>query len=217
MLRLAGCSSGRGVGARGGWRRGDVFLLRRRGERTPPASLCSATSPFRRGFWRRSSACASPERGGVAVGDGGVSLRVAFCARSRLPRVPLGMSCVQFTPTILFYWEVLRSFTPVSFPLSGKERRLAVSCVSIPRGSGSPLVCSHDFVRLSNFVGSLLACAFLCGDPDGERRDAEYEERNRRRGVGTLLRKPINLAMFSAGSTLGAARPQTCAKESSTL
>ena len=30
MLRLAGCSSGTGVGARGGWRRGDVFLLRRR-------------------------------------------------------------------------------------------------------------------------------------------------------------------------------------------
>ena len=66
----------------------------------------------------------------------------------------------------------LRSITPVSFPSSGKERRLAGCCVSIPRGSGSPLVCSHDFVRLSNFVGSLRACAFLYGDPDGVRRDA---------------------------------------------
>ena len=115
---------------------------------------------------------ASPERGGVAVGDGGVSLRVAFCARSRLPCVSVGAFCVRFTPTIRFYWEVLRSITPVSFPSSGKERRLAGCCVSIPRGSGSPFVCSHDFVRLSNFVGSLRACAFLYGNPDGVRRDA---------------------------------------------
>ena len=29
-----------------------------------------------------------------------------------------------------------------------------------------------------------------------------------------FLRNPIGLAAFSAGNTLGAARPQTCAKES---
>ncbi len=33
-----------------------------------------------------------------------------------------------------FYCGVLPSFTPVFFPLSGKKRRLAVSCVSIPPG-----------------------------------------------------------------------------------
>ena len=37
------------------------------------------------------------------------------------------------------------------------------------------------------------------------------------RGACTLLRGHIGLAMLSAGSTLGATRPQTCAKESSTL
>ena len=51
----------------------------------------------------------------------------------------------------------------------------------------------------------------------------EYEgtqrrgERSRRRGVRASLREPLGLAMLSAGRTLGAARPQTCAKESSTL
>ena len=37
--------------------------------------------------------------------------------------------------------------------------------------------------------------------------------RSRRRGEGVHLREPIGLVMFSAGRTLGAARPQTCAKE----
>ena len=91
----------------------------------------------RAGVWRR----------GAAV----LSRRFAF--GSRLPCVSVGRSCVWFTTAVRFCWKVLRlvhdcraflleclrSITPVSFPLSGKERRLAISCVSIPRGSGSPL------------------------------------------------------------------------------
>ena len=105
-------------------------------------------------------------------------------------------------------------FTPVSFPLSGKEKRLAVGCISIPRGSGSPLVRSHDFVRLSGLSGSLRACAFLCGDPDGVRRDAGN-------GVGgaAFVRfcvTTLALKCFPRGERWGCA-PQTCAKESSTL
>ena len=51
--------------------------------------------------------------------------------------------------------------------------RLAGGCVSIPpwveiAGSAFSMA-----VRLSCFVGSLRACAFLCGDPDGGRRDEE--------------------------------------------
>ena len=38
-------------------------------------------------------------------------------------------------------------------------------------------------------------------------------DRSRRRGVGAFLREHIGFDMLSAGSTLGAARPQTCAKE----
>ena len=42
-------------------------------------------------------------------------------------------------------------------------------------------------------------------------------ERGWRRGACASLRNHIGLVMLSAGSPLGAARPQTCAKESSTL
>ena len=78
-------------------------------------------------------------------------------------------------------------------------------------------------MRLSSIFGSLGDCMFLCGDSDGVRRNVEDAEngrrgeRSRRRDVSTFLREPLGLAAFSAGSTLGAARPQTCAKESSTL
>ena len=113
------------------------------------------------------------------------------------------------TPVIRSYWSVLHSITPVSFPLSGKERRLAASCVSIPRGSGSPLVRSHDFVRLSDLISSLRACAFLYGDSDGEREDAEN-------GVGDAAwgRFCVNLlalSCFPRGERWGCA-PQTAPK-----
>ena len=74
-------------------------------------------------------------------------------------------------------------------------------------------------MRLSSIFGSLGDCMFLCGDSDGVRRNVEDAEngrrgeRSRRRDVSTFLREPLGLAAFSAGSTLGAARPQTCAKE----
>ena len=74
-------------------------------------------------------------------------------------------------------------------------------------------------VRLSDFMGSLRACAFSGGDPDGGRRDEGTErrgERSRRQGVRALLRNHISTDMFSAGSTLGLRAPD-CAKESSTL
>ena len=51
----------------------------------------------------------------------------------------------------------------------------------------------------------------------------EYEgtqrrgERGWRRGLCAFLRNHIGFEMLSAGSPLGAARPQACAKESSTL
>ena len=113
-----------------------------------------------------------------------------------------------------------------------------------------------DVLRLSGFVGSLRDCAFLYGDPDGEREDAENGVGDAAwgrfcvslsalqcfpRGVrwgcapqtapkslrlsglsslgsrqSALLREPLDLAMFSAGSTLGLRAPD-CAKESSTL
>ena len=37
-------------------------------------------------------------------------------------------------PAVRFYWNVLRPFTPVFFPLAGKKKRLAVCSVPVPRG-----------------------------------------------------------------------------------
>ena len=114
-----------------------------------------------------------------------------------------------------FYWEVLRSITPVSFPLSGKERRLAVSCVPIPRGSGSPLVRSHDFVRLSDLFGSLLACAFLYGDPDGVRGNAETRDTGNGVGGAVCVRLCVNLLAlpcFPRGVRWGLRAPKPAPK-----
>ncbi len=159
------------------------------------------------------------------------------------------MFCVRIMPAVRSSWNVLRLIRPVSFPLSGKERRLAECCVPIPRGSGSPFVRSHDFVRLSDrlkkhgsmvmpcvpfaafgvrlrlslflcqekrnglrcvaflfragrnrlstfsdvvrlssFVGSLRACAFLYGDPDGVRGNAETRDTGNEVGGAAWVR-----------------------------
>ena len=135
----------------------------------------------------------SPFKEGVAAGGGG------------------GLPC-NVRRVVAF---LLESFMLVSRLLFAAERqtgRLARGCVSIPRGSGSPLERSQDSVRLSDLAGSLWNCAFLCGDSDGRRGDAENEERGRRHGVGAFLREIIGLAMFSAGRTLGLRAPD-CAKE----
>ncbi|MDY2873394.1 MAG: hypothetical protein SOT57_12815, partial [Eubacteriales bacterium] len=50
---------------------------------------------------------------------------------------------------------------------------------------------------------------------DGENAGDERTESAARQSA--LLRDHIGFAVFSAGSPLGAARPQTCAKESLTL
>ena len=104
-----------------------------------------------------------------------------------------------------FYWNVLRSITPVSFPSSGKEKRLARCCISIPRGSGSPLVRSQRpcGYRASLVHFGLARCfAVIPTEYEGTRRTESASWCN------ALLREPIGLAMLSAGSTLGAARPR---------
>ena len=63
---------------------------------------------------------------------------------------------------------------------------------------------SRSALRLSASVGSLRACAFICGDLDGL---PENGERGWRRGFCALLRRRIGLDMLSAGSTLGLRAP----------
>ena len=105
MLRLAGCSSGRRDCARGGAVCGACGSV---------GMSCVRFTPGIRSCW-------SVLR---SVHAGHTFLLECLAFGSRRAYVPVGMSCV---------W-----FTPVSFPLSGKERRLAVCSVPIPPGRDRP-------------------------------------------------------------------------------
>ena len=102
------------------------------------------------------------------------------------------------------------------FDAQRQTERLAECFVPIPPWVGIANSAFSKAMRLSHSVGSLRDCTFSGGDPDGERGDEgtrKAGEQNRRRGARALLRDHISFAMFSAGNTLGATRPQTCAKE----
>ena len=58
-------------------------------------------------------------------------------------------------------------------PHSAKQDGLRDVTFLFPRGSESSLVRSHVLVRLSGFAGSLWACTFLQGDPDGDPEEVQ--------------------------------------------
>ena len=91
--------------------------------------------------------------------------------------------------------------------------RLALCSVPVPPWVVIAIRAFSSVVRLSGFVGSLRDCAFSGGDPDGERRDGGTRGTESAARQSALLRDRIGFVMFSAGSPLGATRPQTCAKE----
>ena len=192
-MRPAGYSSGTGVGTRGGW----------------AAGRCVPVAATR---------VASPERGGVAVGDGGGSLRVAFCARSRLSYDPLGsvLRSAHAHHALLLGGFAFDHACLFSFV---RKRETACGMLHFYSARGRDrLSAFSDVVRLSGFAWFTSG---LCVSLRRSRRRTKGRgERSRRRGVGTLLRNHISLVMFSAGRTLGlkcgsrtAAAPD-CAKES---
>ena len=134
-------------------------------------------------------------------------LLICLAFGSRLSFASVDMSCV---------------CSRLLFDAQRQTERLAECSVPIPPWVGIAISAFSMAVRLSDLVDSLRACAFLYGDPDGERRrrgNAGDGERSRRRSVSAFLRDRIGFAMFSAGSTLGlkcgsrtAAAPD-CAKE----
>ena len=71
-----------------------------------------------------------------------------------------------------FCCGVCPRFTPVFFPLSGKKRRLAVACVSIPPGRDRHSRVLVMLARLSVMTGSLRVWTFFYGDLDGVTGDA---------------------------------------------
>ena len=102
-------------------------------------------------------------------------------------------------------------FTPVSFPLSGKERRLAMCCVSIPPWVGIALVRSRMSCGYRTLWVHFGLVRFFAAIPteDGETRDT-------RNGVGgaAQVRFCVNLLAlpcFPRGERWGCA-PQTAPK-----
>ncbi len=219
MSRLAGYSAGRSVCARGGTVgaiRNAECAIRNFGNELirrcdSIAVFCVWFTPAVRfcwDVWRSVHACRAVLLGCLAFG-------------SRLPCGSVGMSGVWFTPAVRFCWDVWRLVHACRAVLLGclasvhaclfsfvRKRETACGILrSYSAGSRSPLERSRIAMRLSGFVGSLRVCPFLCGDPDGVTK-----ERGWRRGLCALLRRRIDLAGLSAGSTLGLRAPD-CAKE----
>ena len=138
------------------------------------------------------------------------------CAAGRCSAI--GLSCVRFVPGVRSYRNVLRSITPAvcriapnrtacdmfrSYSAVGRDRHSCVLELS---------------VRLSGFVGSLRACAFLYGDPDGERKgrgNAENGgngERSRRRGRVRFCVIVLALPCFPRGVRWGLRAPKPAPK-----
>ena len=145
-----------------------------------------------------------------------------FCARSRRSCVPVEMSCVRLMSVVRFYWDVLAFVRACHTFLSGclmfdhacclppvrQTERLAICSVPVPPWVGIAIRAFSDVAWLSNLAGSLRACAFLYGDPDGERRDARDGERSRRRGRVRFCASISTLRRFPRGVRWGLRAPK---------
>ena len=140
-----------------------------------------------------------------------------MCARGRAARrcSSIAVSYVRFTPAIRFYWEVLRSAHACLFSFVRKRETacdMFRSCSAVGRDRHSCVLGCRVVIGLCWFTSGLRVSLWR-----SRRRTKGRGERSRRRGVSALLREHIGFEVFSAGSPLGAARPQTCAKESLAL
>ena len=124
------------------------------------------------------------------------------------------MSFVRFTPVMRFYWDGLRSITPVI-----RSSRYVLRSITPAVCRIAPNRTACDMLRSYSAVGRdrhscVLGCRvvielgwFTSGLRvslwRSRRRTKGRGERSRRRGVSALLRKHIGFAAFSAGSTLG--------------
>ena len=182
MSRPAGFSAGRGDCARGGCSARRCFALARRND-IPLYRIVNCAAARRLCLPDIVPAQGYRARGAVRRGD--VVLSVCFAFGSFRACVPLGMSRVRFVPGVRSYRNVLRSIHAgraflsecpafdhaCCLPHSAKQDGLRDVPFLFRRGSRSPVARSRVAVRLSNLAGSLRACTFLYGDPDGERRD----------------------------------------------
>ena len=142
-----------------------------------------------------------------------------FCARRVCFYGSAGVVALDVRQSLRLCRGFLPRFTPVFFPLSGKKRRLAVSCVPVPPGRDRHSRVFVVSVRLSALAGSFRVCTFLYGDPDGLPGRGDGVTRGDGVGGAAFVRfyaATLALLCFPPGVRWGCA-PQTCAKESSTL
>ena len=129
----------------------------------------------------------------------------------------IAVSYVRFTPAIRFYWEVLRSAHACLFSFVRKRETacdMFRSCSAVGRDRHSCVLGCRAVIELGWFTSGLRVSLWRSRQRTNEtERTRGTRERSRRRGMSALLRDHIGFAVFSAGSPLGAARPQTCAKE----
>ena len=167
---------------------------------------------------------------GNGRGNGGAMRNCCPCARLALrfwrgafPRFAPGFAVLsRRCPRA---WLALRScrgafprFTPAV--CLATNRTACDMLRSYSAGSRSPFARSRGVgavICLGGFTSGLAVSLWRSRRGTKRRGGRGDGERSRRRIVSALLREHIGFAMFSAGSPLGAARPQTCAKESSTL
>ena len=109
-------------------------------------------------------------RGGCSAGAGRLSRGAVFVlCRSCV----IGMSCARSRPSYVPA-EMFYARSRLLFAACAPNRTacgMFRSCSAVGRDRHSCVL--ESSVRLSGFLGSLRACAFFYGDPDGERRNAE--------------------------------------------
>ena len=95
-------------------------------------------------------------------------------------------------------------------PHERQTGRLAICSVPIPPWVEIAIRAFSDVAWLSGFVGSLRACAFLYGDPDGERKGRGG--RSRRRGRVRFCVTISTLRRFPRGVRWGLRAPKPAPK-----
>ena len=227
MLRLAGFSAGRSVCARGGWSAGRASLLRRLAFDRACCLTHSAKQDglryvaflFRRGS---GSPVARSRIAGAVIRLGWFTLGLrVFCGdpdgstRGRGGRRRRGVGALlrSITPAFVVLSRCFAFDHACCLPQSAKQDGLRYVAFLFRRGSGSPVARSRiagAVIRLGWFISGLRVFWRRSRRSTRERGGRGTESAARQ---SAFLRDCIGFVMFSAGSPLGAARPQTCAKE----
>ena len=129
-----------------------------------------------------------------------------LCVRLCLSCGSIGMFFVCLMPVMRSYRKVLRSITPVSFPSSGKEKRLAECCVPVPPWveiAGSAF--SNRRYGYPAFLVHFGLERFFAAIPT---ENEGTGERSRRRGVGAFCVIVLALPCFPRGVRWGLRAPK---------